>query len=112
MYRGTTHTFYIVLPDTVPTSELVQLYVTFLQRDMLFRPEHEKVVLEKDIDDVTIEGQRILVSLSQEDTLKFEARKDTLIQLRGLNTNDEAWASNKKSISVKSILKDGVISID
>ena len=45
-------------------------------------------------------------------TLKFEARKDTLIQLRGLNTNDEAWASNKKSISVKSILKDGVISID
>ena len=60
--RGTTPTFRLTLPSTVNFDMVRAVYVTFCRND---------VVITKEIDSAVIERNVIIVSLTQEETLKL-----------------------------------------
>lgn len=124
--RGTTpyHTF--VLP--MASSQIEQIYVTYLQNN--------QVILDKGLSDITLTDNEIdtdnasvepldsgedvgatttvTIHLSQEDTLKFQfypaAEKNiAVIQIRVLDSNGEAYASDPIQERIFGILKEGVI---
>lgn len=125
--RGTTPYHSFILP--MASDKISELYVTYLQ--------NEEVVLEKYIDDdgVVIEdsnfemenasveslednnvdpSSKLTIHLTQEDTLKFHfypaARKNiAVIQIRILDVDGEAYASDPVNERVFGVLKDGVI---
>ena len=100
MRRGTTPTINInvkgcdlALFDTI--------YVTFKQGTK---------TLDKTGDDLSVEGNSVAVSLSQEDTLTFDSTKKVVeVQLRAVDENGMAIASNIRQIPIDAILKEGVI---
>lgn len=127
--RGTTpyHTFIVPMAS----ESIEEVYITYLQNN--------EVVLDKDKTSVTIEDveletenaevndtelveeeteviptSQITLHLTQEDTLKFKfypaAEKNiAVVQLRILDTNGEAYASDPMQERIFGVLKDGVI---
>lgn len=69
MQRGTTQTLTFTLPEEI---DIAELYITFNQ--------NKGTVLEKSKSDASIDGKTIAVSLSQEDTLKFDDKAGLKIQ--------------------------------
>lgn len=136
LYRGTTPYHSFTLPLSI--DEIVELYVTYwqngevvLEKDL---SEIELAPIEKDdngfITDTNIgddiignntdieeeepKGCQATIHLTQEDTLAFKfypaAEKNiTAIQIRVLDTEGEAYASEVIHERIYGVLKDGVI---
>ena len=108
MIRGTTPTLCFKIPYTAEQIELG--YVTFSRKESVFMD------IPFSDNRVTIEDGYVFVTFSQEDTLKFNSRASYSVQLRILLRDPDdssvaniAVASNIITISVGSILKNGVI---
>lgn len=99
MIRGTTPTLEFTLPFDVST--LMLAYITFSQSGA------EKV--EKTLDDCEKNGNKLIVKLTQEDTLALSSGDHTEIQIRAKTFDGEAIASNIIRDRTDRILKDGVI---
>ena len=99
MRRGTTPTHEFVVD--VDMTSATAIYITYKQR--------EKVVLEKNIDDITVTDTKLMVTLSQEETLMFNINNIVEIQIRAKMDTGEAIASNIIKTSAQRILKEGVI---
>lgn len=99
MRRGTTPTLRLALEDIDP-EEIRSLYVTLKQGDKVLNKTKENCVFSQGV---------ILVSLTQAETLAFEAAYCE-VQVRGIKTDGTAFASDIKSIPVDAILMDGEIS--
>lgn len=76
MRRLTTPTHTFKLP--FDTSELEKIKITYAQND--------EVILEKYKDDCKCEGMKMRLTLSQEDTKKFDDNYDVQIQIRFKHT--------------------------
>lgn len=98
MRRGTTQQIIFALSEAI---DMAALYITFQQGG--------KTVLEKTLDDVVIDGNNIIVDLSQKDTLALKASQTVYIQLRIRDTNDNAVASKVLRLYTDDVLKEGVI---
>ncbi len=101
MIRGTTPTLRFKIPYT---EEQIQLgYLTFSRGSSVF--------LDIPLTDerISVEDYYIYLTLSQEDTLKFNSRAVYSIQIRLLLEDDIAVASNIMTIPISAILKNGVI---
>ena len=99
MRRGTTPTF--TFTADMDCSQLDKLDISFAQRD--------EVVLSKGLADCMINGNEITVSLTEEDTLLFDSRKNPVrIQLRA-GIGDTRIASNMMHTTAEAILKDGCL---
>lgn len=107
MRRGTTPV--IVFNTDIDFTQVAELYVTFAQDGP--DPKERQVIVEKDKTQCSFDENKIIVSLTQEDTLKFDLDpKDTVyIQIRVKYENGMAMASNILKARVKDILKDGEI---
>ena len=101
MYRGTTPTLNFTLPFSVDLIEA--LSVAFAQNNEL--------VFDKSIEDdgCTLEEKNITIKLTQEDTLKLSAKKNTEIQIRIRTIDGEALASKIITVCTQRILRDGEI---
>lgn len=99
MRRGTTPTLQI----TVTGLSKIEIQVLHLIL------ERQGVVIKKPEQDVSIDGEVISATLTQEETLSLTAGIDVAVQLRVLSTNDTAYASNIVTVPVREILEDGVI---
>lgn len=99
--RGTTPYLVCEVTDDVDLSTIKSVWLTINQG--------EDIVLDFITDDVNINNNNIAVALSQEDTLKLKACIAGSIQIRLLNDNDIAYASQKDYVSVEGVNKDGVI---
>lgn len=99
MRRGTTPTHEFVVD--VDMTSATAIYITYKQR--------EKVVLEKNIDDITVTDTKLMVTLTQEETLMFNINNIVEIQIRAKMDTGEAIASNIIKTSAQRILKEGVI---
>lgn len=97
--RGTTptHTFCV----DADLSEADVLYITYRQKG--------KVVIEKNIEDVEIETNKITVSLTQDDTLLLLCGIPVRIQIRAGFPDGTRIASNIIEVDAGEILKDGEI---
>ena len=76
------------------------VYISYEQR--------RRVVFEKTGDDLTIEEDRIIVELSQEDTLAL-ITGEVCIQIRYVFPSGKSDASNIITTTAERIIKDGVI---
>lgn len=99
MYRGTT-------PTNTITVDLdlrgMTVYVTYTQgREVLF---------EKTNADITINETALIVPLTQADTLRLSSRaKVVYVQVRAIDSEGNAVASNVMTTTAEAILKDGEI---
>lgn len=101
MYRGTTPTIFLELDTELPLNDLAELWVTFKTPTVEITKSLSEVVVDS-------ENKTIVVSLSQEETLKlFNGGCDVQVRFRTLN--DLAYATTIEKISVERILKEGVI---
>lgn len=100
MTRGTTPTHIFLLPENLNPNLFTEIFITYSQID--------RVVTEKKMDDLTILGNEVRVTLTQEDTLKFLPGR-VEIQMRAKTALGDAYASNIITLPAQRILKDGVI---
>ena len=105
MIRGTTPT-HVFTKLPVLSTDIAELWVTYLQngREVLTKDKTSAVF----IDDPEEETSILEVTLSQEETLKFNYGPAS-VQLRLLLIDDTALASDEVPLVVKRILKNGVI---
>jgi hypothetical protein len=87
---GTTpeHTF--TLP--VPTDNVKSVRIFYLVDDV--------VILQKETADVTMDGNKIKLTLTQEDTLKFLGAEKASVQLQVLSTGNSAFMSYQFHVAV------------
>lgn len=128
--RGTTpyHTFIVPMAS----ESIEEVYITYLQNNEVVLDKDKTTVTIEDVELETenaevndtelaeeeetevIPTSQITLHLTQEDTLKFKfypaAEKNiAVVQLRILDTNGEAYASNPVQERIFGVLKDGVI---
>lgn len=103
MYRGTTPTITLTV-DGLSEINLRSAYLTIMQTT-----KEQRVVIEKTLGDMSIDGEVVSVTLSQADTLKLKANVKAEVQLRFLSQGGTAYATQITKYPVKEILKDGEI---
>lgn len=96
---GTTPIISFYLPFEVDL--VAELWFTMVQRGV--------EVFTKELDDMEIEGSKIIVKMTQEETLKLASGQKVEIQVRIRTTGDDAIASQVETVDVDRILKNGVI---
>lgn len=102
MYKGTTPTFTLTLPEEVDLTTAQNVYVTF---------EKGKKELRKTGDDLVVTAHQVEVYLSQEETLSFPSGNVDL-QLNWTYQDGgmiKRAASNIVSVSMKTNLEDRVL---
>ena len=99
MRRGTTPTHVFTLP--FPTNAVSEVLICYYQRD--------QPVLEKRTADCTFEGNDITLTLTQEETLKFDSKALIQIQLRVLTTEGVALATEIYCTAAGRVLNDEVM---
>ena len=100
MRRGTTPTIKIDVKGC-NLADFDSVYVTLKQKALS---------IDKFGDDLDIQNNAISILLSQEDTLRFDASyKYVDVQIRAVNKEGVAIASNIRQIPVEAVLKEGVI---
>lgn len=105
MRRGTTPTNTINVDQDLRG---MTVFVTYAQGSA--DPNSWTVVFEKSTEDIDIQETKLLVPLTQEDTLSLSARKKYVyVQIRAINEEGVAIGSNIMTSTVDAILKDGVI---
>lgn len=97
--RGTTPTH--IFNTDVDLSNAVAIYVTYKQANT--------IVAEKNINEMTVTPESIVLTLTQEDTLNFMPMRNVLIQIRAKFPDGVAIKSKTISASVEDVLKEGVI---
>ena len=99
IYRGTTPVVTIQCDFDIASCR--ELYITFKQN---------KTVLEKRLSDVNYVGKVITIKLTQEETLMFDDTAGVVyVQIRGIDTHGNAFATGIAAMDVNKIIKEGVI---
>ena len=99
MIRGTTPTLEFIIP--FDTGQLAEAFVSLSQ--------NEAVIIDKALTECQCNGDKLIVRLTQEETLKLECDIVTEIQIRARTLEGEAIASQIIKVNTERILKDGVI---
>lgn len=102
MRRGTTPTHEFSVDVDLTSAE--EIYISYRQGGKM----SNKVLVEKDINDIIVEPDKLTVTLTQEDTLAF--RVGSLeVQIRARMPDDRAYASQIMTAPVEPAIKEGVI---
>lgn len=100
MIRGTTPTHIFRLP--VDTSTIREIRITYCQ--------FGRTVMEKTEKDVTMDGDIVQFTLTQEESLLFRAGSNKVqLQVKVLTTANTVLASPVKAMSVEEILNEEVL---
>ena len=99
MIRGTTPTHRWKLP--IAGEMLKEVSITYQQND--------EIIVKKTEADCEIGSDMVSVKLTQEDTLKLEAKVKTETQLKVLTTSGDVLATKPKTITVEDIHDEGVM---
>ena len=101
MIRATTPTHVFTFPNDIDPSECKRILITYKQGN--------KIIFEVTEENVTIDGQDVLYTLTQEETNKFKDTVKANVQVRILLGSDEALASDILSFIVKPVLDDEIL---
>lgn len=99
MIRGTTPTHSFTIP--IEAELIKEILITYKQAD--------NIIVEKRTADCVLEEGKAKVTLTQEDTLKFDHVKLVEVQMRILTTDQCAIASYVKRIPVGEVLNSEVL---
>ena len=103
--RGTTPIITATVEDNIDLSSIKTAWLYISQGI----GNNRKIVIDKETTDLTISGKNVSVTLSQEDTLSLVSGLISQIQIRLLNEQGVAYASQREFVSVEEIDKDGEI---
>ena len=99
MWQRTTPTHVFTLP--VDPKLFKEIRITYRQGD--------SVVLKKKTEDCTIDGNKIMVNLTQQETGMFDANQNVGIQMRLMTGSGSVIGSNEIIIKVGKVIDDEVI---
>lgn len=99
MIRGTTPRLEFVLP--FDTGLLAEAWVTISQ--------NRSVVIDKRLSECVCEAEKLICTLTQEETLRLSCDCKTELQVRARTEDGNVLASEIIVVSAERILKDGVI---
>lgn len=97
--RGTTPDLKFTLP--FDTAVLAECWVTLAQRG--------RVIINKTLSECKTEGKVLTVSLTQEETLKFDESRQIEVQLRARDSAGHAYRSQIFTADPGKLIKEGVI---
>ena len=99
MIIGTTPTHIFEIPFDTYNIEKV---------DVIYAQDYKQVV-KKQTDECSLQGNTIILTLTQEDTLKFDSSKNVQIQVRVLTKDGKSLASYIETVVALRCLNDEVI---
>ena len=108
MYRGTTPRITFKFKNEIDLTAFDQIWVTFKMVSGT-----KDIQLDFEIEDLIIdnENQKIMLDLTQEQTLQLKRSCDLKAQIRFyIETTEKSYSTNIVTLSVNDILRDGVIS--
>ena len=108
MIKATTPTHIFTFPENVSPSTCAKIQITYSQENDRGCRVREQVVLEKNKDDVTIDGQAVSVELTQAEMNKFKAGV-AQIQVRAKDSSDKVMASQIFNVKVKKVLNEEIL---
>ena len=100
--RGTTPTIQVVLPDELDMSTIVTAWIYINQNG--------EVIVDRSNDTIEIEDNTLSITLTQEETLAL-SDGFAFIQVRLLDTDGVALASQENRVHVLPIYKEGEITV-
>lgn len=103
MYRGTTPNLCFNIKSKLSLEDMAQIYVTL-------KSMTKEITYQKDDLIIDASNKRVIVAMSQEDTLTFKD-KSVKAQIRLLSNSGKAYASDIVDVALNDVLKDGVISV-
>lgn len=80
------------------------LYATVKQKT-----DETEVTITKSGEDLQVDGQKVTVTLTQDESARFTAGEQALLQLRGVTQDGEAWGTNICGLDVSDALYEEVI---
>ena len=99
MIRGTTPTHVFTLP--FDTSEVKAVLITYAQK--------QEVLFEKSTEDCVMNGNKVTVDLTQEETFEFNCTHSGQVQIRVLTDSGKVYASVVKKIDIETCLSKEVL---
>lgn len=85
----------MMIPGTTPTHIFnLPFEVSLVQSVRVFYAVEGKVILQKNTEDVTLEDSKVVVKLTQDETLKFKGFETVEIQLQVLSPSKDAIVSS------------------
>ena len=99
MIQGTTPTHTFTLPFDVSMIDKVR--IIYSQKD--------QPVVTKNTEDCQLEGENVVVVLTQEDTFAFDHNEPVEVQIRVLTTGGDAIASHIKKVDCAKCLENEVL---
>lgn len=111
MIRGTTPTIRAKIKSDIELSQMKDIWFTIKSSisERTYKYSEGEVLTEEKEDEQGIMQRRVMVMMSQEDTLSFSAGK-VKIQIRFLDASDVAYATKIIEKDMGAILKEGIIS--
>lgn len=102
--RGTTPTIIVNVRSDINLSQITNVWAYIYQQG--------NIIIDKQLTDVTIDtiNRKIIIPLSQENTLALKADTGALFQIRLFLLNGTALATVATNIIVQEVYKNGVIS--
>lgn len=107
MRRGTTPT-HIFETIGISLVDATEIYVTY-QQPSGCKCDDYHVIVEKTIEDITVEEEQISLELTQEETLSFLEDVPVKVQIRAKFPDGKAVACQVMNVGAEEILKEGVI---
>ena len=124
MRRGTTPTHYFIVDVDLRDAE--EIFITYARNVMpdgsIIRSDclclHDaveleesriEILLEKELEDITVEEDKLTTRLTQEETMRFRDDDEVMIQIAAKFADDSVIRSNIMTTDVQRILKEEVI---
>ena len=104
MYRATTPTHTFKLP--AQASSYKEIQVTYRQGNMVMVKHYQDGTLPSGM---TFDGNKVLIRLTQEETMCFLPKEKARVQVRVLTNDDDAYASKCFRIVVNKVLNEEVL---
>ena len=99
-----------MIQGTTPTHKFhLPFNADYIKKVRISYEQNGKIVLTKEMTDCEQDGECLMTTLTQEETLKFDANVNVRIQLHVLNHEDKAIASKPISVPVYVLLDKRVI---
>ena len=104
MYRVTTPTHTFALP--MQTSELAEIQIQYKQGSVSILKHYENGTLPSGM---TLDGNKVYVRLTQEETKQFAPKPQASVQVRVLTNDNTALASQKFNIIIHNVLNEDIL---
>lgn len=104
MYRATTPTHTFTLP--IDTSTCKEILVTYKQNRAKLDKHYQDSLLPSGM---TLDGDKVIIKLTQAETLMFNRDKPAYAQVRVLTSDDSAYASQMFKVSVNDVLNEDIL---